>query len=76
MLYVTRVQKERFTDLSQYESINLANGNEIRVIYADSPDSIDYTAYGMTLRHLSRVICESIVRRAAVGKSYAVSILP
>jgi glyceraldehyde 3-phosphate dehydrogenase len=25
----------------------VANGNEIRVIYADSPDSIDYTAYGI-----------------------------
>ena len=25
----------------------MANGNEVRVIYADSPDSIDYTAYGI-----------------------------
>jgi len=25
----------------------VANGNEIQVIYADSPDSIDYTAYGI-----------------------------
>jgi len=25
----------------------IANGNEIKVIYADSPDSIDYTAYGI-----------------------------
>jgi glyceraldehyde 3-phosphate dehydrogenase len=25
----------------------VANGNEVRVIYADSPDSIDYTAYGI-----------------------------
>jgi glyceraldehyde 3-phosphate dehydrogenase len=25
----------------------VANGNEIRVIYADSPDSIDYTQYGI-----------------------------
>jgi glyceraldehyde 3-phosphate dehydrogenase len=25
----------------------VANGNEIKVIYADSPDSIDYTAYGI-----------------------------
>ncbi len=25
----------------------VANGNEIRVIYADSPDSIDYTEYGI-----------------------------
>ena len=26
---------------------------------------LDYSAYGMTLRHLSRVICDAIVRRAA-----------
>jgi glyceraldehyde 3-phosphate dehydrogenase len=26
----------------------IANGNVIRVIYADSPDSIDYTAYGIS----------------------------
>ena len=25
----------------------VANGNEVRVIYADAPDSIDYTAYGI-----------------------------
>lgn len=25
----------------------IANGNEVKVIYADSPDSIDYTAYGI-----------------------------
>ena len=25
----------------------IANGNEIKVIYADSPDSIDYTVYGI-----------------------------
>jgi len=25
----------------------VANGNEIKVIYADAPDSIDYTAYGI-----------------------------
>lgn len=25
----------------------VANGNEIRVIYADSPDEVDYTAYGI-----------------------------
>jgi pyrophosphate--fructose-6-phosphate 1-phosphotransferase len=36
----------------------------------------DYTAYGMTLRHLSRVICDGIVRRAAVGKNYGVIIIP
>jgi len=25
----------------------IANGNEVKVIYADSPDNIDYTAYGI-----------------------------
>lgn len=34
-----RVDEERETFV--------ANGNEIRVIYASSPDSIDYTAYGI-----------------------------
>ena len=36
----------------------------------------DYHAYGMTLRHLSRVICEGIVRRAAAGKNYGVIVIP
>jgi pyrophosphate--fructose-6-phosphate 1-phosphotransferase len=37
---------------------------------------IDYTAYGMTLRKLSRVICDGIVRRAAVGKNYGIIVIP
>ncbi len=37
---------------------------------------VDYNAYGMTLRHLSRVICDGIVRRAAVGKNYGVIVIP
>ena len=36
----------------------------------------DYHAYGMTLRNLSRMICDSIVRRAAVGKNYGVIVIP
>lgn len=36
----------------------------------------DYHAYGMTLRHLSRVICEGIARRAAAGKNYGVIVIP
>jgi diphosphate-dependent phosphofructokinase len=36
----------------------------------------DYSAYGMTLRHLSRIICDGIVRRAAVGKNYGVIVIP
>jgi len=39
-------------------------------------NTIDYTAYGMTLRHLSRVICNAIVRRAAAGKNYGVLVIP
>ena len=38
--------------------------------------TIDYNAYGMTLRHLSRVICNGIVKRAAVGKNYGVIVIP
>ncbi len=38
--------------------------------------TVDYHAYGITLRHLSRVICDGIVRRAAVGKNYGVIVIP
>lgn len=37
---------------------------------------VDYTAYGMTLRHLSRLICDIIVKRAANGKNFGVMIIP
>lgn len=47
-----------------------------RIIVAKKQDIIDYTAYGMTLRHLSRVICDAIIRRAAVGKNYGVIVIP
>ena len=43
---------------------------------AQGQDRTDYHAYGMTLRHLSRVICEGIVRRAAAGKNYGVIVIP
>ncbi len=39
-------------------------------------DAVDYSAYGMTLRHVSRVICDGIMRRAAVGKNYGVIVIP
>src|SRR5690606_16891516 len=26
----------------------VANGNEIRIIYSDAPDTVDYTAYGIS----------------------------
>ena len=47
-----------------------------RIESAEKEGTPDYTAYGMTLRHLSRVICDSIVRRAAVGKNYGVLVIP
>ena len=50
--------------------------DESRLKKAREEGTIDFHAYGMTLRHLSRVICESILRRAAVGKSYGVIIIP
>jgi pyrophosphate--fructose-6-phosphate 1-phosphotransferase len=47
-----------------------------RIEKATAEGIVNYTAYGMTLRHLSRVICEGIVRRAAVGKNYGVIVIP
>jgi pyrophosphate--fructose-6-phosphate 1-phosphotransferase len=39
-------------------------------------NAIDYSAYGMTLRHLSRKISDVIVKRAAFGKNYGVLVIP
>ncbi|CCK80374.1 6-phosphofructokinase [Desulfobacula toluolica] len=47
-----------------------------RIEKARENGTVDYTAYGMTLRHLSRVICDTIVRRAASGKNFGVMIIP
>jgi len=47
-----------------------------RLEKADKEGTQDYTAYGMTLRHLSRVICNAIAQRAAQGKSYGVMVIP
>jgi len=47
-----------------------------RLAKAGEKEGIDFTAYGITLRHLSRVICDCIVRRAAVGKNYGVLVIP
>jgi len=47
-----------------------------RIEKAEKEGTIDYTAYGMTLRHVSRRICDAIVRRAAVGKNYGVIVIP
>jgi len=47
-----------------------------RLAKADYKGAINFTAYGMTLRHLSRVICDGIVKRAAVGKNYGVIVIP
>ncbi|MDJ0780514.1 MAG: 6-phosphofructokinase [Desulfosarcinaceae bacterium] len=56
-------------DLADYVDIR-------RLKRADAEGTIDYTAYGMTLRHVSRVICDAIIARAAVGKNYGVMVLP
>jgi len=47
-----------------------------RLEKAEKDGEIDYTAFGITLRHLSRVICDAIVRRAAWGKNYGIMIIP
>lgn len=47
-----------------------------RLKKAREKDEVDYTAYGMTLRHLSRLICDAIVKRAAKGKNYGVLVIP
>ena len=47
-----------------------------RIRAAEKKGETDYLAYGMTLRHLSRVICDGIVRRAAFGKNYGVIVIP
>jgi pyrophosphate--fructose-6-phosphate 1-phosphotransferase len=47
-----------------------------RIEAAEAAGTVDYTAYGITLRHLSRVVCDAIVRRAAVGKNCGVMVIP
>ena len=47
-----------------------------RLETAQKEGTVDYHAYGITLRHLSRVICDGIVRRAAIGKNYGVIVVP
>ena len=47
-----------------------------RIQKAMEEGTVDYTAYGVTLRKLSRIICDGIVRRAAVGKNYGVVVIP
>ncbi|MDJ0665984.1 MAG: 6-phosphofructokinase [Desulfobacterales bacterium] len=47
-----------------------------RIAAARVSGTTDFTAYGITLRHLSRVICDAIVRRAAVGKNCGVLVIP
>lgn len=50
--------------------------DEKRLAKAAAEGRVDYTAYGMTLRHLSRIICDGIVRRAKHGKNYGVMVIP
>ena len=47
-----------------------------RMAKARETGTVDYTAFGMTLRHLSRLICDAIVRRAEAGKNYGVVVIP
>jgi pyrophosphate--fructose-6-phosphate 1-phosphotransferase len=56
-------------DLADYTDI-------VRLEKAQGDGTSDYNAYGMTLRHLSRIICEAIVSRAEVGKNYGVIVIP
>ena len=55
---------------------DLADYVDERRIEAAADGATDFTAFGITLRHLSRVICNAIVRRAAVGKNYGVLVIP
>jgi diphosphate-dependent phosphofructokinase len=56
---------------------DLANYIDLqRLKKANTTNTIDYSAFGMTLRHLSRVVCDGIVRRAAAGKNYGVIVIP
>ncbi len=50
--------------------------DEERLAKAKAEGTTDYSAYGMTLRHLSRMICDAIIRRAKVGKNYGVIVIP
>jgi pyrophosphate--fructose-6-phosphate 1-phosphotransferase len=50
--------------------------DKARLEKAQGSGTTDYNAFGMTLRHLSRVICEAVVSRAAVGKNYGVIVIP
>jgi pyrophosphate--fructose-6-phosphate 1-phosphotransferase len=50
--------------------------DEERLEKARRDHATDYTAFGMTLRHLSRMICDGIVKRAAFGKNYGVIVIP
>ncbi|MDM8514991.1 6-phosphofructokinase [Desulfobacterales bacterium HSG16] len=50
--------------------------DEKRIQKAEEKGDVDYTAYGMTLRNLSRMICEGIVERAKAGKNYGVIVIP
>jgi diphosphate-dependent phosphofructokinase len=47
-----------------------------RMAKAREAGTVDYTAFGMTLRHLSRLICDAVVRRAETGKNYGVIVIP
>ena len=49
----------------------IANGNEVKVIYADSPDNIDYTSTASTTRSSSIIPVPGATRRACHSTSRA-----
>ncbi len=56
-------------DMAEYTDLK-------RLDEAKKKKETNFTAFGMTLRHMSRVICDAIVRRAAVGKNCGVMVIP
>ena len=50
--------------------------DEDKIAKAMADGGVDFSAYGMTLRNLSRFICDGIVRRAAAGKNYGLLVIP
>ena len=54
----------------------LANYVDMSKLEKSNGNDRDYSAYGMTLRHLSRTVCELIVKRAAMGKNYGILVIP
>jgi len=50
--------------------------NKKRLEKKENNDEIDFDAYGVTLRQLSKIISQAIVRRAQYGKNNGILIIP